>query len=117
MYRVPGFLATSLDQRVADRFLRRAVEGQGDDGVKWIIHLDPRGAVDPEYRCKHVNYVESTLIKGEDEFLFAPYSVFTVISTAWSDCPHNPKRPHVVHLEAALDNWDHPGDCETAPWS
>jgi hypothetical protein len=28
-------------------------------------------------RCKHVSYVRSTNVAGEDEFLFLPYSVFT----------------------------------------
>ena len=46
--------------------------------VKWIIHLDMRGAKELRYRCKHVNYVTRTDVPGEEEFLFAPYSFFTV---------------------------------------
>jgi len=44
--------------------------------------------------------VHSTNIEGESEFLFVPYSVFTVISVDWKPNPvwSDP------HLKASLDN-------------
>jgi hypothetical protein len=53
----------------------------GTPPVHWIFKLDPRGEKNPRYRCKHVNYLEKvTNVPGEEEYLFAPYSVFTVVS-------------------------------------
>ena len=83
----------------------------------WVVHLDPKGATDIDCRCLHVNYVENSNVKGEDEFLFAPYSGFKVLSVDWSPQPENPRKPHVIHVEAALDNWMYPETVETAPWS
>ena len=49
--------------------------------VHWTIKLDPRGEKFSMYRCKHVNYLEKvTNVAGDEEYLFAPYSVFTVVS-------------------------------------
>ena len=58
-YRVPGFLATSFRESVAERFIYMAY---ADDSpcIKWVVHVDERGAADFKYRCKHVNYVESS---------------------------------------------------------
>jgi hypothetical protein len=32
------------------------------------------------FRCRHVKLVEKSNVKGEVEFLFGPFSVFTVVS-------------------------------------
>ncbi len=53
---------------------------QGKTPVRWEMLLDPRGRNIPEFRCRHVNFLENTQIPGEEEFLFTPYSVFTVLS-------------------------------------
>ena len=58
-YRVPGFLATSFEESVAERFIYMAYD-DGSPCIKWIVHVDERGAADLKYRCKHVNYVESS---------------------------------------------------------
>ena len=52
---------------------------------------------------------------AEQEFLFAPYSVFTVASTEWSANPVD-DAPHVIHLLAALDNRKESEDMPLAPW-
>lgn len=52
---------------------------------------------------------------SEEEFLFAPYSVFTVQSAEWSDNPDD-DTPHVIHLQAAIDNRKEPNDLPLAPW-
>jgi hypothetical protein len=104
--------------------------------VHWIIRVDPRGetslrcctrvscdvpaAADTEnarrYRCKHVNVVEKSNVKGEVEFLFAPFSVFTVVSV---HVPAKPtaSNPIVVVLQAAIDNRDEPDDLPLSPWN
>ncbi len=73
------------------------------------------------YRCKHVNLVEKTQVVGEQEYLFVPYSVFTVKSMTWTK--GRPNKPHVIELEAALDNMDEEDEEEEsgvslplAPW-
>ena len=41
----------------------------------WYIELDKK------YKCMHVNLVESSNVAKEAEFLFVPYSTFTVSFT------------------------------------
>jgi hypothetical protein len=41
-------------------------------------------------------------VAGENEFLYAPYSVFTVIAVSWRGGTDDD--PHVITLEAAIDN-------------
>ena len=66
--------------------------------VHWIVRVDPKGETSPmcvlavfealllhdtqrrRFRCRQVNLVEKSNVKGEVEFLFAPFSVFTVVS-------------------------------------
>ena len=52
-------------------------------------------------------------MQGEGEYLFAPYSVFTVKSVRWS---LNPKVPHRIHLRAALDNSLESEAVPLSPW-
>jgi hypothetical protein len=51
----------------------------------------------------------------EEEFLFAPYSVFTVESGEWSQNPDD-RTPHIIHLRAAVDNRHESEDMLLAPW-
>ena len=70
------------------------------------------------YRCKHVNLVEKTNVQGEEEFLFAPYSVFTVSSvTVPASCKPNASNPIVIELQAAIDNREEPEDLPLSPWN
>ena len=101
-YRVPGFLATSLELNTAMKFIRRA--NRAYPRVLWCIlvrlltalycpecihlesrdslprlcisQLDGRGAMMKEHRCKNANFVLKTEFESEMEFLYAPYSVF-----------------------------------------
>jgi hypothetical protein len=113
-YRVPGFLATSFLQRVANDFLRRKFES-GRTPVRWEVVLDPRGRDDLAFRCRHVNYLTHTQIPGEEEFLFTPYSAFTVLSF---NQPAHPTAadPVVIRIQASLDNQEEPEDLPLAPW-
>jgi hypothetical protein len=76
-YRVPGFLATSFSQKVAEDFMMYA-DGRGEPCVLWIVHVHPDGEHSKARRCMHVNFVERSNVQGEDEYLFAPYAPFTV---------------------------------------
>jgi hypothetical protein len=63
-----------------------------------------------------VNYVESSKFgDAEAEFLFAPYSVFTVETVELSS-RNTYLDPHVVTLRAAVDNRHEPEDLPLAPW-
>jgi len=125
-FRVPGFLATSLDSFIAKRFMKRSMSVKGFSAVLWKIEVDPRGAEDPLYRCAHVSYVSNTMIKGEDEFLFAPYSAFTIHAVKWVDDPRSTavKRRlsfgsllyHKITLRAVLDNRSMPDTLPLSPW-
>jgi hypothetical protein len=53
------------------------------------------------------------LLTGESEYLFVPYSVFTIVDFKWST---NKRVPHRVVLEAAHDNLDEDEDLPLAPW-
>ena len=81
----------------------------GTDCVLWTIRIDP------ERLCRHVNLVTKTNVEGEQEYLFACYSVFTVLSTTWNMGTIG--QPHTIELLAAVDNKDEPEDLPLAPWS
>ena len=54
-------------------------------------------------------------VKGEEEYLFTAYSVFTVIKPPrWGAKPTD---WHEIHLQAALDNKLEDEDLPLAPWS
>ena len=102
-YRVPGFLATSLDVNMAMKFIRLRAE-RAHPRILWCIlvrlltalhcpeclhlesrdslpllcisQLNSRGAMEKAFRCKNANFVAKSEFKGEKEFLYAPYSVF-----------------------------------------
>ena len=77
--------------------------------VLWLIRIDP------ERKCVHVNLVQKSNIVGEQEYLFAPYSAFTVISAKWA--AGTAADPHIIELSAAPDNKAAPEDLALAPWS
>jgi len=121
-FRVPAFLATSFSENQARRFIQMATDAA--ERVLWIVHTDPRGdptheEYDNRFRCKHVNFVRHSMIEDEgvqleDEYLFAPYSVFSVREAAWRAGTIGD--PHVIHLDAAADNELEPLDLPLAPW-
>jgi hypothetical protein len=100
---------------------------KGFQTVMWVVHVDPAGEHDPAKRCKHVNFVQHSLVPGEQEYLFAPYSIFTVRSVRWGAGG----APHRIELDAASDNraaaeggasgrWATPAgseDLPLAPWA
>ena len=108
-------MATSYSENVADEFLYRAHVKTRLPAVKWCVKVDPRGEKQFQYRCKHVNYVTHANVQGEDEFLFVPYSVFTVRRVQVGRGDDND--PHFIELEAAIDNAKEPDDLPLAQWS
>jgi hypothetical protein len=77
------FISGSFDEDVAYEFLHRRAVDVGLPPVLFIIHLDPRGETQFRFRCKHVNYIANSHVPREQEFLFIPYSVFTVGEAEW----------------------------------
>ena len=65
--------------------------------------------------CYYVNLVTRTNVPGEEEYLFAPYSVFTVVKVHWH--AGTDADPHIIELLAAVDNMAEPEDLPLAPWS
>jgi hypothetical protein len=64
-----------------------------------------------------VNLVEKTNVQGEEEFLYAPYSVFTVTSVTFpASGKPNASNPIVIQLQAAIDNREEPEDLPLSPW-
>ena len=80
-YRVPGFLATSFSELVAGKFMAWA-DGRGEPCVLWVVRVDAGGEQAQQKRCLHVNYVTRSNVADEDEYLFAPYAPFTVVSVS-----------------------------------
>lgn len=117
-FRVPGFLASSFSFRKAQGFLRRAVNsGSNLSGVLWTIRVDPKGQSDHNHQCKQANLITKRArnVPDEEEYLFAPYSVFTVAKVIWSNTPdHN--NPHKIILDAYTDNLEAPEDLPLSPW-
>ena len=74
-----------------------------------------RVRIDPERKCLHVNFVKTSNVAGEEEYLFAPYSAFTVLSARWR--AGTTAEPHEIELLAAVDNMEEPEDLPLAPWS
>jgi hypothetical protein len=60
LYRVPMFLASSFSEIIAGNFCHLA-EQRGELPVIWTIKVDPRGAQNLIYRCKHVNQARTCL--------------------------------------------------------
>ena len=107
-FRQPAFLATSFQEHVARRFIARSTMSSR---VLWRIIIDPQRG------CMHANLINEDLtnVQGESEYLFAPYSVFTVRRATWA--AGTVADPHVIELLAAPDNRGEPLDLQLAPWS
>jgi hypothetical protein len=110
-YRVPGFLATSFDERTAKVFIQRS---RMPARVLWIVRLKRDCATNAAHRCKHVNLVTKSDLPDEKEFLFVPYSAFTVLATEWRAGTEG--EPHIITIEAAVDNVAEDEALPLAPW-
>jgi len=125
-YRAPMFLATSSSEDTAvDTFLMRLEPPSAEQAppwqepVLWRFHLD--GNKPESARCKHLNFIDRTdgTVHGEDEYLYAPYSTFTVRAVAWEEAPlvdTYTVRHHIIDLDVASDNRREPLELPSAPW-
>jgi hypothetical protein len=77
VFRASSFLSTSFDRSIADQFMVYA-DTRREPCVLWEIRLHPGGEYSALLRCKHVNLVAYSNLERELEYLFAPYSPFTV---------------------------------------
>ena len=113
-YRVPMFLSTSSSKDKAVEFMR---DRGGPDMVLWEFRFHSSG------QCRHVNFINrhdgslgsNPNLAAEDEFLFSPYSAFTVVSVVWTDAP-SVASPNRVVLQPEIDNKDAPDDLPLAAW-
>lgn len=91
-----------------------ALDGK-EPAVLYTIKLDPRGATNEVRRCKHVSLIRKSNVETECEFLYVPYSTFTVSEVHVSTNPTY-LDPHVIVLESSIDNRVEPEDLPLAPW-
>ena len=111
-YRMSMFLSSTADRLKTNPFMQ-----DKEDPVLWTFVFDPN------LGCKHINLIDrhDGHLGGdanqavEDEWLFAPYSFFTVESV---DYKVNPRwtDPHHVVLKVAPDNQLERTDVPNAPW-
>ena len=110
-YRAPGFLATTIKRTIASSFAFKA--DKTHPCALWRIVFDPRGEHEYEYRVQHMTFVANTLIAGENEYLFAPYSVFELVSVKWSV---KLGKPHEFVIQAAVNNKEEDENLPLTPW-
>ena len=79
--------------------------------ARWLVRIDR------DDKCLHVNLITKRAqgLQNEQEYLFAPYSVFTVLSASWN--AGTTADPHVIELLAAVDNKAESQTLPLAPWS
>jgi len=107
------YLASTSEKKTALYFCMNSVRKSGFKHlpVLWIIHLHP------ELKCVHLNLIkEHSAVSEELEFLFVPYSVFTVKQLDFSS-QAGLKNPHIIELIAAPDNLHEPEDLPLSPWN
>ena len=126
-FRIPCYLATSFEPRIAEQFRRRAHDA-GYPTVRWTIRVDPKGKTHPVLRCAHVNFVTKVAkrvifgktkdaIQGEFEWLFQHFAPFAIASVKWSKTPTIFDKPHEITLIALQNSREEPEDLPLAPWS
>ena len=112
-YRCPTFLAASDKRKIGEMFCNRATQRK-IDATLYIFHLSDRYGC----KCTNVTYVGSggkSNIDSESEFLFFPYSVFTVRSIIWRDGP-TVGNPHIIHLDVAVNSEQESEFLPLMPW-
>jgi hypothetical protein len=80
-----------------------------------VVQRSLEGEEDDAELCQNANFFMNTLVPGDDECLFVPYSVFTVTKVEISPNP-NYRTPHRIYIDAALDSLLEPKDLPLAPW-
>ena len=105
-FRQPSFFATSFSEAVADNFRRTTTL---TTKIRWIVRLDA------EQNCRSAarlrEYVRG--VPDEQEYLFMPFSAFTVLRAAWRSGTLDD--PHEIELQAAINSKVEPEDLPLAP--
>ena len=111
LFRVPQFLATTLTERVALRFMREnsAPKEPNRESVLWHVNMDADTAM------WNAALVDRSHYHGEEEYLFVPYSTFALVRAEWREGTH--AEPHLIELLARPDNSKEKEDLPTAPWA
>jgi ubiquitin len=105
-YRAPMYLATSLSRAVAERFMR---DDTADEHCLWTVLMEA------DVDMYNASLVQRTHFVGEQEYLFTPYSVFSVVSVDWR--AGTTAAPHEITLRASPDNRRESETLPTAPWA
>lgn len=116
-YRCPVFLAASTKQKVDVRFCNRTHQRNKKEPILFILHLDEKNET-KRTKCFNVRYLGANPFPSDDhkdEFLFAPYSVFTIRSVTWLDDP-SVANPHIIHLVVAVDSGQEPEGLPLIYW-
>eukprot|EP00438_Fugacium_kawagutii_P019322 Skav202373 [mRNA] locus=scaffold1406:160285:161868:+ [translate_table: standard] len=104
-YRCPMFLSTSFQKEVAMDFARMNGK-KGKAPVMFHVRYDK------QLRCAHVKYLKKVAsIESEEEFLFPPYSTFTVTLP-----PRQDGKIWIIEVAAQHDNKEAPEDLPLAVW-
>jgi hypothetical protein len=116
-FRTPGFLATSPNEGTVLEFMSRP-EHLPLEPIKWTFHIDPNEL------CWHVNFMDFSMVcdengeQVENEFLFSPFSAFTVLKAKWQpEGQATLKDPHEVELYVFHCNKTAPETLPLSPWS
>eukprot|EP00300_Choanocystis_sp_HF-7_P019890 c20457_g1_i1.p1 GENE.c20457_g1_i1~~c20457_g1_i1.p1 ORF type:complete len:588 (+),score=101.70 c20457_g1_i1:31-1764(+) len=93
-FRVPSFFSTTSKFCVAKMFRNRSLSFFPQNiGVYFVVELDPN------QQCRQVHLVRYSQFQGEFEYLFSPYSVFTVLRVQF----HQTIRHVDIFLQPAYD--------------
>lgn len=104
--RVPMNLATTKIKDTALGFMNNYSYPESAPKVLFQFKLDPHE------RCDHVNCLESlTLVPAEQEFLFPPYSCFTIVSVEVQGAIT------LITMKVEPNNKACPEDIPVAPWN
>jgi hypothetical protein len=106
-----GMVLVCFKRTVASNFAFKA--DKDHPCALWRVMLDPRGKPQHEYRVQHMTFVAKTLIKGEHEYLFAPYSVFKLVSIEWSS---KLEKPHEFVIHPSVNNKVEDENLPLTPW-
>ena len=111
LFRVPQFLATTLTEAVALRFMREnsAPKEPSRESVLWHVNMDA------DTDMWNAALVDRSHYHGEEEYLFVPYSTFALVRAEWRAGTH--AEPHLIELLARPDNSKEKEDLPTAPWA
>lgn len=118
-FRLQSYVATSFVRDKAEDFLARSLGASpSNDGVIFIIKVNPDGENDQSKVCRNANLITKRAVglPDESEYLFTAYSVFRFVDIEISTSPQDPEAPHQITLQAMDDNLDQPPNLPVMGW-